>query len=70
VCAFSPESLDRKNLRKLRFVIGDAFPMTVKHDHPALINDAEAKLDEDALPVPERAAFSSSLDAAIGKWAT
>lgn len=44
--------------------------MTVKHDHPALINDAEAKLDEDALPVPERAAFSSSLDAAIGKWAT
>jgi hypothetical protein len=28
---FTPESLERKNLRKLRFVIGDAFPMEVKH---------------------------------------
>ncbi len=29
---FTPERLERKNLRKLRFVLGDAFPMTITHD--------------------------------------
>ena len=61
---FSPESLERKNLRKLRFVIGDAFPMTVKHHHTALIKDAEAKLNEGALPVAERV----SLLLQLGRW--
>jgi tetratricopeptide (TPR) repeat protein len=50
---FTPESLERKNLRKLRFVIGDAFPIRVNHDHTALIKDAEAKLKGESLPVPE-----------------
>jgi hypothetical protein len=29
---FTPEHLERKNLRKLRFVLREAFPMTVIHD--------------------------------------
>jgi GNAT superfamily N-acetyltransferase len=61
---FTPESLERKNLRKLRCVIGDAFPMKVKHDHTAQINDAETKLTGKSLPVAERA----NLLVQIGGW--
>ena len=43
---FTPEHMERKNLRKLRFVIGDAFPITVTHDHTAPIRAAEVKLKE------------------------
>ncbi len=61
---FTPESLERKNLRKLRFMVGDAFPMKVKRDHTAQINDAETKLNGKSLPVAERA----HLLVQIGAW--
>jgi tetratricopeptide (TPR) repeat protein len=61
---FTPESLERKNLRKLRFVIGDAFPMKVKRDHTAKIHDAETRLKGESLPVTERA----HLLVQIGGW--
>src|ERR1700692_4890825 len=60
---FTPEHMERKNLRKLRFVIGDAFPITVTHDHTAPIRAAEVKLKE-SLPVSERAGLLSQ----IGHW--
>jgi tetratricopeptide (TPR) repeat protein len=60
---FTPERLERKNLRKLRFVLTDLFPMTVKKDHSALIRATEAKLRESA-PAEERA----KLLAQIGWW--
>jgi tetratricopeptide (TPR) repeat protein len=43
---FTPEQLERKNLRKLHFLLRDAFPMTVTYDHTALIRDAKEKLKE------------------------
>ena len=43
---FTPEQLERKNLRKLRFIIRDAFPVTVVRDNTELIREAEAKLKE------------------------
>ena len=61
---FTPERLERKNLRKLRFVVGDAFPMTVKHDHTAQIKGAEVKLSDESLPVQERV----SLLLQIARW--
>lgn len=60
---FTPERLERKNLIKLRFVIGDAFPMTVRHNHTAEIKAAEAKLKE-TLPIEEKARLLSQ----IGFW--
>jgi tetratricopeptide (TPR) repeat protein len=60
---FTPESLERKNLRKLRFILRDAFPMSVTHDHKARITAAEEKL-KGALPIEERA----GLLARMGLW--
>lgn len=60
---FTPESLERKNLRKLRFLLRDAFPMAVRHDHSGKINAAEARLKE-GVPSEERA----QLLAQIGFW--
>ena len=60
---FTPESLERKNLRKLRFVIADVFPMKISHNHTAQIRAAEAKLKE-TLSIEERAEQLSQ----IGSW--
>lgn len=60
---FTPEPLERKNLRKLRFILRDAFPMSVTHDHKARITAAEEKL-KGALPIEERA----GLLARMGLW--
>ena len=60
---FTPEGQERKNLRKLRFVIGDAFPLTITHDHTAQIAVAQARLKE-PLSGPERASLLSQL----GRW--
>jgi len=60
---FTPESLERKNLRKLRFVIADAFPMKIIHNYTAQISGAEAKLKE-TLPIEEKAGLLSK----IGFW--
>jgi tetratricopeptide (TPR) repeat protein len=51
---FTPEHLERKNLRKLRFVLREVFPMKVSYDHTAQIEGAEANLSDESLPVPER----------------
>lgn len=61
---FTPQSLERKNLRKLRFVIGNAFPIKVEYDHATLIKDAEVKLEGASLTVVERARLLSQ----IGFW--
>jgi Restriction endonuclease len=60
---FTPGPLERKNLRKLRFILRDAFPMSVTHDHKARIAAAEEKLKE-TLPPEERA----GLLARMGLW--
>jgi hypothetical protein len=60
---FTPEPLERKNLRKLRYILRDAFPMSVTHDHKARITAAEEKL-KGALPNEEKA----GLLARIGLW--
>ena len=60
---FTPEPLERKNLRKLRFILRDAFPMSVTHDHKARITAAEEKL-KGILPIEERA----GLLARMGLW--
>lgn len=60
---FTPEALERKNLRKLRFILRDAFPMSVTHDQKARIAAAEEKLKE-TLPIEERA----GLLARMGLW--
>ncbi len=60
---FTPEPLERKNLRKLRFILRDAFPISVTHDHKASIIASEEKL-KGALPIEERA----GLLARIGFW--
>ena len=41
---FTPKELERKNLRKLRFVLREAFPMTATRDNSPVIRDAEEKL--------------------------
>jgi tetratricopeptide (TPR) repeat protein len=41
---FSPEQLERKNLRKLRFVLREVFPMNVSYNHTASIAKARAQL--------------------------
>ena len=51
---FTPDQLERKNLRKLRFVLREAFPMTITRDNAALIRAAEEKLKQSP-PVSERA---------------
>lgn len=60
---FTPEPLERKNLRKLRFILRDVFPISVTHDHKARITAAEEKLKE-TLPIEERA----GLLAHMGLW--
>jgi tetratricopeptide (TPR) repeat protein len=60
---FTPESLERKNLRKLRFILRDAFPISVTHDHKARITAAEEKL-MGTLAIEERA----GLLARTGLW--
>jgi tetratricopeptide (TPR) repeat protein len=60
---FSPEQLERKNLRKLRFILREAFPMRVTRDNTALIEAAEDKL-KDSLSDSERAGILSN----IGYW--
>jgi tetratricopeptide (TPR) repeat protein len=60
---FTPERLERKNLRKLRFILRDVFPMSVTYDHKARIEAAEAALKR-ALSIEERA----RLLAQMGLW--
>lgn len=60
---FTPEQMERKNLRKLRFVLREAAPITVKKDNTALIGAAEEKLKE-SLSDAER----SSLLSELGLW--
>ena len=60
---FTPEYLERKNLRKLRFVMREAFPMTITTDNTALIRAAEEKLKESPLD-----AEKASLLSDIGYW--
>jgi tetratricopeptide (TPR) repeat protein len=60
---FTPEPLERKNLRKLRFILRDAFPISITHDHKARITAAEEKL-KGTLPIEERA----GLLARMGLW--
>jgi tetratricopeptide (TPR) repeat protein len=60
---FTPEQLERKNLRKLRFVLREAFPMIVTRDNTAVIKAAEEKLKE-SIPNAERASLLSQ----IGWW--
>jgi len=60
---FTPQHLERKNLRKLRFILRDAFPISVTHDHQARIAAAEAKLKE-VSSIEERAKLLSR----IGFW--
>lgn len=60
---FTPEPLERKNLRKLRFVLRDAFPINVKHDHSARIAAADETLQGE-LSNEERAGIL----ARMGQW--
>ncbi len=60
---FTPDQLERKNLRKLRFVLREAFPMTITRDNTALIKAAEEMLKK--LP-PD--AEKASLLSRIGYW--
>ncbi len=60
---FTPEQMERKNLRKLRLVLREAFPMTVTRDNSALISATEKKLEES----PSRAERASLLSR-IGWW--
>ncbi len=45
---FTPEPLERKNLRKLRFILRDAFPMSVTHIRKDGIAEAGERLQEAA----------------------
>ena len=60
---FTPEQLERKNLRKLRSILREAFPIKVTKDNTALIKAAQEKLKE-PLPDAERARVLSE----IGYW--
>lgn len=60
---FTPVELERKNLRKLRFVLREVFPMTVTHDNTAAIKTAKEKLNELVLD-----ADKAQLLAEIGRW--
>lgn len=60
---FTPEPLERKNLRKLRFVMREAFPMTIKRDNTSLIRTALEKVNE-----LSSAAEIASLFSKIGWW--
>jgi tetratricopeptide (TPR) repeat protein len=60
---FTPEQLERKNVRKLRFVLREAFPMKVSYDHTPLIKNAETRLQESP-PLAERTRLLSQ----IGHW--
>jgi tetratricopeptide (TPR) repeat protein len=43
---FTPEQLEKKNLRKLRFVLREAFPIRIRYDHTQSISEAETQLKE------------------------
>lgn len=60
---FTPPELERKNLRKLRFVIRDAFPIKVTYDHTHAIAKAREQLREQ--PAADKRA---SLLCQIGCW--
>jgi len=60
---FTPESLERKNLRKLRFILRDAFPLKVHHDHTAEIKAAEDELQK-SVSIEEK----SQILARMGFW--
>jgi tetratricopeptide (TPR) repeat protein len=60
---FTPKEMERRNLRKLRFLLRDAFPMNVNYDHTARIRASEARLKE-SISTEERA----QLLARIGFW--
>jgi tetratricopeptide (TPR) repeat protein len=60
---FTPEQLESKNLRKLRFVLREAFPMTITRDNTASIRAAEEKLKESPSDA-ERASLLSK----VGYW--
>jgi tetratricopeptide (TPR) repeat protein len=50
---FTPDQLEKKNLRKLRFVMRDLFPMKITRDNTTVIRVAEARLKE-SIPTEER----------------
>ncbi len=60
---FSPEQLERKNLRKLRFVLREAFPMKVRYDHTRAIAEARGHLGE-----PQSVEKRADLLCQIGQW--
>ena len=60
---FTPQQLERKNLRKLRFVLRGAFPMAVTYDYTARIKSAEEKL-KGLSSDPGKASLLSQ----IGSW--
>jgi tetratricopeptide (TPR) repeat protein len=60
---FTPEELERKNLRKLRFVLRDSFRLTVTRDYSAEIKKAEEQLTE-SVPANVQAAVLAQ----IGSW--
>ena len=62
---FTPEQLEKKNLRKLHFILRDAFPVTMTFDNTALIRHAEEKLKESSSD-----AQRASLLSKIGWWYT
>jgi hypothetical protein len=60
---FTPKELERKNLRKLRFVLRGAFPMAVTQDYAGFIRAADEKLKGPSSD-PEKASLLSE----IGSW--
>lgn len=62
---FTPERLEKKNLRKLHFILRDAFPVSMAFDNTALIRYAEEKLRESSSD-----AQRASLLSKIGWWYT
>ncbi len=59
----TPEEMERKNLRKLRSLLREVFPMTVTRNNTRVIQAAEGKLKE-SLSDAERASLLSQ----IGWW--
>jgi len=60
---FTPEQLERKNLRKLRFLLREAFPLTITRDNTAVIKASQEKLKE-LSSTAEKASILSK----IGWW--
>ena len=57
---FTPGQLERKNLRKLHFMLRDAFPLIITRDNTSVIAEAKKKL-ETPIPSEERAHLLSQL---------